>query len=134
ANWLNGEIASRLNDAGLEFGAVPLPPEELARLLARIEDGTVSHKAAKDVLAQMWAGKGGADAIIEAKGLRQISDPGAIEALVDGVLAANAKQVEDYRAGKEKAFNSLVGQVMNQSRGRANPVQVNEILRRKLAR
>jgi len=134
ANWLNGEIASRLNDAGLEFGAVPLPPEELARLLVRIEDGTVSQKAAKDVLAQMWAGKGGADAIIEAKGLRQISDPGAIEALVDGVLAANAKQVEDYRAGKEKAFNSLVGQVMNQSRGRANPVQVNEILRRKLAR
>ncbi|MBM3384156.1 MAG: Asp-tRNA(Asn)/Glu-tRNA(Gln) amidotransferase GatCAB subunit B, partial [Betaproteobacteria bacterium] len=100
----------------------------------RIQDGTVSQKAAKDVLAQMWAGKGGADAIIEAKGLRQISDPGAIEALVDGVLAANAKQVEDYRAGKEKAFNSLVGQVMNQSRGRANPVQVNEILRRKLAR
>jgi aspartyl-tRNA(Asn)/glutamyl-tRNA(Gln) amidotransferase subunit B len=137
ANWLNGEIASRLNDEGLEFGAIPVPPAALAGLLARIQDGTVSQKAAKDVLAEMWAGKGGAgkgnvDAIIEAKGLKQISDSGAIEKLVDEVLAANAKQVEDYRAGKDKAFNSLVGQVMKQSKGKANPAQVNEVLRRRL--
>jgi aspartyl-tRNA(Asn)/glutamyl-tRNA(Gln) amidotransferase subunit B len=132
ANWLNGEIASRLNDEGLEFDAVPVAPQRLAALLARIQDGTVSQKAAKDVLAEMWSGKGEADAIIEAKGLKQISDSGAIEKLVDEVLAANARQVEDYRAGKEKAFNSLVGQVMKQSRGKANPAQVNEILRRRL--
>jgi len=132
ANWLNGEIASRLNEQGLDFDAVPVPPGALAGLLARIEDGTVSQKAAKEVLAEMWAGKGGVDAIIEAKGLKQISDPGAIEKLVDEVLAANAKQVEDYRAGKDKAFNSLVGQVMKQSKGKANPAQVNEVLRRRL--
>ena len=133
ANWLNGEIASRLNDEGLEFGAVPVPPAALAGLLARVQDGTVSQKSAKDVLSDMWAGKGSADAIIEARGLKQISDAGAIEKIVDEVLAANAKQVEDYRSGKEKAFNSLVGQVMKQSRGKANPAQVNEVLRRRLA-
>jgi aspartyl-tRNA(Asn)/glutamyl-tRNA(Gln) amidotransferase subunit B len=133
ANWLNGEIASRLNDEGLDFSAVPVPPAGLARLLARVQDGTVSQKAAKDVLGEMWSGKGGdPDAIIESKGLRQISDSGAIEKIVDEVLAANAKQVEDYRSGKEKAFNSLVGQVMKQSKGKANPAQVNEVLRRKL--
>jgi aspartyl-tRNA(Asn)/glutamyl-tRNA(Gln) amidotransferase subunit B len=132
ANWLNGEIASRLNDEGLDFGAVPVPPAGLAKLLARVQDGTVSQKAAKDVLGEMWSGKGDPDAIIESRGLKQISDSGAIEKLVDEVLAANAKQVEDFRSGKEKAFNSLVGQVMKQSKGKANPAQVNEILRRKL--
>jgi aspartyl-tRNA(Asn)/glutamyl-tRNA(Gln) amidotransferase subunit B len=132
ANWLNGEVASRLNDEGLDFGAVPVLPAALAKLLARIQDGTVSQKAAKDVLGEMWSGKVDPDAIIESKGLKQVSDAGAIEKLVDGVLAANAKQVEDFRSGKEKAFNSLVGQVMKESRGKANPAQVNEILRRKL--
>jgi aspartyl-tRNA(Asn)/glutamyl-tRNA(Gln) amidotransferase subunit B len=87
---------------------------------------------AKEVFDAMWAGEGEADAIIERRGLRQISDAGAIEKLVDEVLAANAKQVADYRAGKEKAFNSLVGQVMKATRGKANPAQVNEILRRRL--
>ncbi len=132
ANWLNGEIASRLNDEGLEFDAVPVPPRRLAGLLARIQDDTVSQKAAKDVLAEMWVGEGEADAIIEAKGLKQISDSGAIERLVDEVLAANVRQVEDFRAGREKAFNSLVGQVMKQSKGKANPAQVNEVLRSRL--
>jgi len=134
ANWLNGEIASRLNEAGLDFSAVPVGPEALARLLARIHDGTVSQKAAKEVLAAMWAGEGDADALIAAKGLTQISDAAAIERLVEEALAASPKQVEDYRAGKEKAFNALVGQVMKASRGKANPAQVAEILRRKLAR
>ena len=87
---------------------------------------------AKEVFDAMWAGEGSPDDIIEKKGLRQISDSGAIEKIVDEVLAANAKQVEDYRSGKEKAFNSLVGQVMKRSQGKANPAQVNEILRRKL--
>ena len=132
ANWLNGEIASRLNDEGREFDAVPVPPRRLAGLLARIQDDTVSQKAAKDVLAEMWVGEGEADAIIEAKGLKQISDSGAIERLVDEVLAANVRQVEDFRAGREKAFNSLVGQVMKQSKGKANPAQVNEVLRSRL--
>ena len=132
ANWLNGEIASRLNDEGREFDAVPVPPRRLAGLLARIQDDTVSQKAAKDVLAEMWVGEGEADAIIEVKGLKQISDSGAIERLVDEVLAANVRQVEDFRAGREKAFNSLVGQVMKQSKGKANPAQVNEVLRSRL--
>jgi aspartyl-tRNA(Asn)/glutamyl-tRNA(Gln) amidotransferase subunit B len=88
---------------------------------------------AKEVFEAMWAGEGSADEIIEKRGLKQISDAGAIEKIVDQVLAANAKQVEDYRAGKEKAFNSLVGQVMKATQGKANPAQVNEILKRKLA-
>ena len=87
---------------------------------------------AKEVFDAVWAGDGGVDAVIEKRGLKQISDAGAIENIVDEVLAANAKQVEDYRAGKDKAFNSLVGQVMKRTQGKANPAQVNEILRRKL--
>jgi aspartyl-tRNA(Asn)/glutamyl-tRNA(Gln) amidotransferase subunit B len=134
ANWLNVEVASRLNEAGLDFGAVPVAPEALAGLVARVHDGTVSHKAAKDVLAAMWARGGEADALIDSMGLRQISDAGAIERLVEEVIAANARQVEDYRAGKEKAFNSLVGLVMKASGGKANPAQVAGILRARLAR
>ncbi len=93
----------------------------------------MSGKRAKEVFEAMWAGEGSADEIIGRRGLKQISDSGAIEKVVDEVLAANAKQVEDYRAGKEKAFNSLVGQVMKRTQGKANPAQVNDILRRKLA-
>jgi aspartyl-tRNA(Asn)/glutamyl-tRNA(Gln) amidotransferase subunit B len=92
----------------------------------------ISNKMAKEVFDAMWAGEGDADAIIEKRGLKQISDAGVIEKIVDEVLAANAKQVEDYRAGKEKAFNSLVGQVMKATKGKANPQQLNEILKRKL--
>jgi aspartyl-tRNA(Asn)/glutamyl-tRNA(Gln) amidotransferase subunit B len=108
-------------------------PAALARLLARVQDGTISSKMAKGVFDAMWAGEGDADAIIARKGLEQISDAGALEAIVTEVLAANPKQVQDYRAGKDKAFNALVGQVMKATKGKANPAQVNDLLRRKLA-
>jgi aspartyl-tRNA(Asn)/glutamyl-tRNA(Gln) amidotransferase subunit B len=133
ANWVTGEFSALLNDRGLDFSAPPVAAAAFGQLLARIEDGTVSAKAAKEVLLAMADGEGAADEVIEKRGLRQISDTGALEAAVDAVLAANAKQVEDYRAGKEKAFNSLVGQVMKSTRGKANPAQVNEILRKRLA-
>ena len=133
ANWLNGEIASRLNAGGLELVNVPIKPGQLAKLLARILDQTLSNKMAKDVFDAMWAGEGDADTIIAAKGLKQISDSGEIEKIVDQVLAANAQQVADFKAGKEKAFNSLVGQAMKATKGKANPQQVNDILRRKLS-
>ena len=128
-----GELASYINEADLDFSRSPVTPEQLAQRELRILDGTISGKAAKEVLGAMWNGEGSADQIIEKRGLKQISDSGAIEKIVDEVLAANAKQVADYRAGKDKAFNSLVGQVMKRSQGKANPAQVNEILRRKLA-
>jgi len=133
ANWVTVDLAAKLNADDLAIELSPVAPERLAKLLIRILDQTLSNKMAKEVFDAMWAGEGDPDAIIERKGLKQISDAGAIEKLVDEVLAANAKQVEDYRAGKEKAFNSLVGQVMKATRGRANPAQVNDILRRKLA-
>jgi aspartyl-tRNA(Asn)/glutamyl-tRNA(Gln) amidotransferase subunit B len=102
-------------------------------LIARVLDGTINQKAAREVFAALWAGEASdADALIEARGLRQISDSGALEAMVDAVIAANPKSVEEFRAGKEKAFNALVGQVMKQSRGKANPAQVNELLRARL--
>jgi aspartyl-tRNA(Asn)/glutamyl-tRNA(Gln) amidotransferase subunit B len=133
ANWLNGDFASRLNDAGADFSAPPVPAAALAKLLARVQDGTISQKGGKDVLGEMWTGAADPDRIIEAKGLKQISDSGAVEKIVDDVMSASAKLVEDYRSGKEKAFNALVGQVMKASKGKANPAQVNEILRRKLS-
>ena len=132
ANWQTGELAAALNRDGVDIAQSPVAAEVLAALLKRIADATISGKIAKEVFDAMWRGEGSADAIIETKGLKQISDTGAIEKLVDEVLAANAKQVEDYRAGKEKAFNSLVGQVMKASKGKANPGQVNEILKKKL--
>ncbi|MEW6688091.1 MAG: Asp-tRNA(Asn)/Glu-tRNA(Gln) amidotransferase subunit GatB, partial [Pseudomonadota bacterium] len=132
ANWINGEVAARLNLKSLGFDAIPLDPDRFAKLLLRIHDGTISQKSAKDVIGSLWEGAYDPDEIIEKKGLKQVSDAGAIEQVVDEVLAANAKQVEDYRAGREKAFNSLVGQVMKRTAGKANPAQVNEILRRKL--
>ena len=134
ANWQTGELAAALNRDGVDIAQSPVAADALAALLKRIADGTISGKIAKEVFDAMWRGEGSADAIIEAKGLKQISDSGAIEKLVDEVLAANARQVEDYRAGKEKAFNSLVGQVMKATKGKANPGQVNEILKKKLAR
>jgi len=132
-NWVAGAVSALVNDRNLDFASVPVAAEALGLLLKRIEDGTVSAKAAKDVLHAMAEGEGDADAVIAKLGLRQISDSGAIESAIDAVLAANAKQVDDYRAGKEKAFNSLVGQVMKATQGKANPAQVNEILRRKLS-
>ena len=133
ATWVTGELAAALNKAGLEIHESPVSSERLAGLLRRIEDQSISGRSAKEVFDAMWSGGGDADAIIESRGLRQVSDSGALEAAVDQVLAANEKQVADYRAGKEKAFNSLVGQVMKATGGKANPAQVGEILRRKLS-
>jgi aspartyl-tRNA(Asn)/glutamyl-tRNA(Gln) amidotransferase subunit B len=132
ANWVMGELAAALNREDRAIDANPVAAGSLAGLLRRVADGTLSGKMAKDVFDAMWAGEGEADAIIEKRGLRQISDASAIEKIVNEVLAANARQVDDYRAGKEKAFNSLVGQVMKATKGKANPAQVNEILRRRL--
>jgi aspartyl-tRNA(Asn)/glutamyl-tRNA(Gln) amidotransferase subunit B len=133
ANWVMGTVAAKLNEEGHEIAASPVSPLQLAGLLKRIQDGTISGKIAKDVFAAMWAGEGDADAIIEKQGLKQVSDSGAIEKIVDDVLAANAAMVAEYKAGKEKAFNGLVGQCMKASKGKANPAQVNEILKQKLA-
>ncbi|WP_295624390.1 Asp-tRNA(Asn)/Glu-tRNA(Gln) amidotransferase subunit GatB [uncultured Nitrosomonas sp.] len=134
ANWIMGEINGQLNKEGLEITACPVTPSQLAALLERISDDTISGKAAKAVFESMWNGEleKNVDAIIAAKGLKQISDDSAIEKLVDQVLAANEQQVADYRNGKEKAFNSLVGQIMKATQGKANPAQVNTILKKKL--
>jgi aspartyl-tRNA(Asn)/glutamyl-tRNA(Gln) amidotransferase subunit B len=132
ATWVLGEVAAALNRHDLDIARAPVTPAALAQLLARIADGTISGKIAKDVFDAMWGGEGNADAIIATKGLRQISDEGALETLVDGVIAANPGIVAEFRAGKEKAFNSLVGKAMGASKGKANPAQVNAILRRRL--
>jgi aspartyl-tRNA(Asn)/glutamyl-tRNA(Gln) amidotransferase subunit B len=133
ANWITGDISARLNADNKEITEAPINPENVARLLARILDQTLSNKIAKEVFSAMWAGEGTADEIIAKRGLKQISDSGELEKIADQVIAANAQQVADYRSGKEKAFNSLVGQVMKATRGKANPQQVNDILKRKLA-
>ena len=117
----------------LDLTVEQFPPLHLATLVARILDGTISHKIAKTVFDAMLAGEGDPDTIIAKRGLKQISDSNEIERICDEVIVANPRQVEDYRAGKDKAFNSLVGQVMKATRGKANPQQVTEILRRKLA-
>ncbi|MBV8037616.1 Asp-tRNA(Asn)/Glu-tRNA(Gln) amidotransferase subunit GatB [Roseateles sp.] len=133
ANWVMGEISKRLNASGGEIDAAPVGPELLARLIARIADGTISNNAAKQVFEALWSGEAGdVDAVIEAKGLKQVSDTGAIEAILDEVLAANPKSVDEYRAGKDKAFNALVGQAMKATKGKANPALVNELLKKKL--
>lgn len=134
ANWIMGDINGQLNKDGIEINDCPVNPEQLAALLTRINDGTISGKGAKAVFESMWNGEfdQDPDAIIAAKGLKQISDDGAIEKLVDEILAANAQLVADYRSGKEKAFNALIGQIMKATQGKANPTQVNTILKRKL--
>ncbi len=132
ANWVNGEMSALLHEREADFARAPVTPAALGRLLARVGDGTVSAKSAKTVLHAMAGGEGEPDAIIERRGLRQISDALAIEAAVDRVLAEQAKLVADWKAGKEKAFNALVGQVMKATAGQANPAQAGEILRRKL--
>ncbi|HKA45975.1 MAG TPA: Asp-tRNA(Asn)/Glu-tRNA(Gln) amidotransferase subunit GatB [Burkholderiales bacterium] len=133
ANWTIGPLSSTVNAADLDFSEVKVSPESLARLSERVLDGTLSNKLAREVFDAMWAGEGGVDAIIEKRGLKQISDSGELEKICDQVIAGNAKQVEDYRAGKDRAFNSLVGQVMKATKGKANPQQVNDILKRKLS-
>ena len=133
ANWVMGELAARLNRTETAIADAPVRPAQLAGLVQRIQDGTISNNTGKKVFEALWNGEGAdADAIIAAKGLKQVSDAGAIEKMIDDVLAANQKSVDEFRAGKEKAFNALVGQVMKASRGQANPAQVNELLRRKL--
>jgi aspartyl-tRNA(Asn)/glutamyl-tRNA(Gln) amidotransferase subunit B len=129
ANWICGELTAALNRDDLPISAAPIGPAALAGLLTRIADATISGKIAKDVFAAMWLGEGEADAIIAARGLKQITDTGAIEAAVDAVLAANPEQVEQLRAGKDKVLGFLVGQVMKATGGKANPAQVNALLR-----
>ena len=133
ANWVMVDLAARLNKDGLEFTQAPVTPAQLGGLVARIVDQTISNNIGKKVFEALWNGEGtSADAIIEAQGLKQITDSGAIASLVDEVLAANAANVAEYRAGKEKAFNALVGQVMKAAKGKANPQQVNALLKAKL--
>jgi aspartyl-tRNA(Asn)/glutamyl-tRNA(Gln) amidotransferase subunit B len=150
ANWVMGDLSATLNKENRDISASRISAAQLAGLLARIQDGTLSGKLAKQVFEELWATGnrdvtvqltgvevkaevGLIDAIIEAKGLKQVSDSGAIEKIIDEVMAANAKSVEEFRSGKEKAFNALVGQIMKASKGKANPQQVNDLLRQKLS-
>ncbi|HSR02051.1 MAG TPA: Asp-tRNA(Asn)/Glu-tRNA(Gln) amidotransferase GatCAB subunit B, partial [Methylophilaceae bacterium] len=131
-----GSITAKLNAEEKNITDSPIDAAIMAQLIIRIVDGTISNNAAKQVFEAMWTGTTGetdVDAIIEQKGLKQVSDTGAIEAMIDEVLAANQTMVEEYKLGKEKAFNALVGQTMKASKGKANPAQVNEILKKKLA-
>ncbi|PKO60959.1 MAG: Asp-tRNA(Asn)/Glu-tRNA(Gln) amidotransferase GatCAB subunit B [Betaproteobacteria bacterium HGW-Betaproteobacteria-18] len=133
-NWIMGEVSRRLNLAEADISACPITPAQLAQLVTRIQDGTISNNAARQVLDALWsAPEGSVDAIIEAKGLKQMNDTGALEKIVDAVLAANPKNVAEFRAGNAKALNALVGQIMKGSQGKANPQQVNALLLQKLA-
>jgi aspartyl-tRNA(Asn)/glutamyl-tRNA(Gln) amidotransferase subunit B len=132
ANWVMGELAAALNKENLGLASGRLPAERLAGLLARINDRTISGKIAKEVFEAMWSQGVGADAVIESRGLRQITDTGAIERAIDAVIAANPAQLAEYRAGKDKLFGFFVGQVMKATGGKANPAQLNELLRSKL--
>ncbi len=132
ANWITGELSAALNRDGVDISDSKIAPADLAALLSRIQDGTISGKIAKEVFEAMWTGGGGADEIIEAKGLWQITDSSAIEKIVDAVIAANPDQVEQYRAGKDKVLGFFVGQVMKETGGKANPGQVNEVLKGRL--
>jgi aspartyl-tRNA(Asn)/glutamyl-tRNA(Gln) amidotransferase subunit B len=132
ANWVNGEFAALLNRDELDVAQSPVTAELLGGLIERVKDNTVSNKMAKEVFSAMWQGEGAADEIIEAKGLKQISDVGAIEAIIDAVIANNQGQVEQYRSGKDKVFGFFVGQVMKETKGKANPGQVNQMLKGKL--
>jgi len=132
ANWVMGELAAALNKDGLEISSGKLPAARLAGLLRRIVDKTISGKIAKEVFEAMWASGGTADAIIEEKGLKQITDSSAIERAIDEVMAKNPGQLADYRSGKDKLFGFFVGQVMKATGGKANPAQLNELLKKKL--
>lgn len=132
ANWVMGELAAALNRSEVDLAQSPVTAEALAQLLARIDDDTISGKIAKEVFESMWAREGSADEIIEARGLKQITDTGAIDVIIDEVIAANPSQLEQYRSGKDKLFGFFVGQVMKKTQGKANPAQVNERLRARL--
>lgn len=133
SNWIMGEVSRRLNAQEIAIEQAPVQAPTLARLIQRIADGTVSNNAARQVFDALWTGEGSeVDAVIEAKGLKQVNDSGALEKIVDEVIAANAANVEQVRAGKDKAFNALVGQAMKASKGKANPQQVGDLLRKRL--
>jgi aspartyl-tRNA(Asn)/glutamyl-tRNA(Gln) amidotransferase subunit B len=133
SNWVTGEMARRLNTQDLAISDSPVSSIVLANMLSRIADGTISNNAAKQVFDALWVGEGSdVDAVIDAKGLKQMSDTGELEAIIDTVLASNAKSVEEYKAGNAKAFNALVGQAMKATKGKGNPAQVNELLKKKL--
>ena len=144
SNWVMGEVSRRLNTNDGGFDTIPVSATQLGALIARIHDNTISNNAAKDVFDALWndaatsstdkaAALQQVDAVIDAKGLKQMNDSGALEAIIDEVLAANPDNVTQYRAGKDKAFNALVGQAMKASKGKANPAQVNEMLKKKLS-
>ncbi|MCB2033138.1 MAG: Asp-tRNA(Asn)/Glu-tRNA(Gln) amidotransferase GatCAB subunit B, partial [Ottowia sp.] len=133
SNWIMGEISKRLNAEEIGIEAAKVSDAQLAQLIGRIQDGTISHNAARQVFEALWSGEGTeVDAVIEAKGLKQLQDTGALEKIVDEVIAANPDNVAQFRAGKDRAFNALVGQVMKASKGKANPAQVNQLLRARL--
>jgi len=134
SSWIAGELFGALRRAGMEISQSPISSAQLAGLLQQIQQNAINGKQAKEVFDAMWAGEGEAATIIAAKGLSQISDAGELEQVIDDVLAANARSVEEYRAGKDKAFNALVGQAMKATKGKGNPAQINEILKKKLAR
>jgi aspartyl-tRNA(Asn)/glutamyl-tRNA(Gln) amidotransferase subunit B len=132
ANWVTGDLLAALNRAGLDISDSPVSHERFAGLLARISDNTISGKIAKQVFEEMWQGTASADEIIEVKGLKQITDTGAIEAIINKIIADNPGQVEQYRSGKDKVFGFFVGQVMKAMQGKANPGEVNKMLKDKL--
>jgi aspartyl-tRNA(Asn)/glutamyl-tRNA(Gln) amidotransferase subunit B len=134
ANWVSVDLQAHLNKEEISIGDSPVSAEMLGGLIQKITDNTISSKIAKTVFEAMLAGEGNAESIIEAKGLKQVTDTGAIESIVDKIIAENPDQVEQYRAGKEKVFGFFVGQIMRESKGKANPAQVNEILKEKLAK
>jgi aspartyl-tRNA(Asn)/glutamyl-tRNA(Gln) amidotransferase subunit B len=132
ANWIIGEVSAQLNRDGLEMTQCPITALQLGGMLKRIIDGTISNSGAKEVFRALWSEGGDAEVIIEAKGLKQVSDSGAIEALVDEIIAGNAEKVAEYRSGKDKLFGFFVGLAMKASKGKANPAQLNDILKKKL--
>ena len=134
ANWILGQLFSKLNEHNLSIENSPIKPANLSLLLKRIQDGTISNNGAKQLFEKLWVNPElEIDALIESEGLKQVSDSGLIEAMIDEVLKNNQAMVDEYRSGKEKAFNALVGQIMKASKGKANPGQVNELLRQKLS-
>ena len=133
SNWIMGEVSRRLNASEMTIEQAPVSAAQLAALIGRISDNTISNNAARQVFEGLWNQEGEVDAIIEAKGLKQMNDTGELEKIIDEVLAANPKNVEEFKAGNAKALNGLVGPIMKASKGKANPTQVNELLRAKLA-
>jgi aspartyl-tRNA(Asn)/glutamyl-tRNA(Gln) amidotransferase subunit B len=132
SNWIMGEVSRRLNAADIGIEQAPVSAAQLAALIGRISDNTISNSAARQVFEVLWSEGGEVDAVIEAKGLKQMNDTGELEKIIDEVLAANPKNVEEFKAGNAKALNGLVGPIMKASKGKANPAQVNDLLKKKL--